>query len=83
MKQYLNIVFGTIRPWETAGGNGLRGRRPSRLLVVARFGGGVAIEVVGLARFWLTRLLCLSKLFHIINILWLILVTLILYNIDG
>lgn len=46
-------------------------------------GGGVAIEVVGLARFWLTRLLCLSKLFHIINILWLILVTLILYNIDG
>lgn len=45
-------------------------------------GRGVAIEVVGLAGFWLTRLSCLSKLFHTINILWLILVILILYNID-
>lgn len=75
MKQYLNTVLGTVRPWETRGGKGLRGRRPRRLLVVARF--------AGLAGFWLTRLLCLSKLFHTINILWLILVILILYIIDG
>lgn len=82
-KQYLNIVLGAIRPLGTGGGKGLRGRRPGRLLVVARFGGGVTIEVVGLAGFWLTRLLCLSRLFRTINILWLILVILILYNIDG
>lgn len=81
MKQYFNIVLGKIHPWETGGGKGLRGHRPSRLLAVACE--GVAIEVVGLAGFWLTRLLCLSMLFHIINILWFILAILILYNIDG
>lgn len=69
MKKYLNIVLGKIRPWKTGGGKGLRGRRPSRLLVVAWFGGGVAIEVVGLAGFYLTRLLCLSKLFILLAFL--------------